>query len=1253
MTVKATEPSDPKIISLDFEAPYIEQVTPATDLLSTSNASSKDGLYEVNSVEWLLEQLRLALAIRRDDIMLSALNRLFAIDENNLDGLFYQANRYLLLEDIINAQVVMNKLNLLAPDSLQAQNLSAQLSLQNDNKQAFQSARLLARAGRYEEAVTAYDRLFPDGIPTARLTLEYLTLEGKLSSRWESVKQKLMALNKAYPDTPDFQLVLADHLAKQELNNPWMLATYERLSLRSDIGLQAALSWIQALDALPISDELVEKYAFIASYYPSDLVINQAATEAVSRLERETLLRQDPTYVAKLTGLLFLETSNTDLAAKKLTYALTTRPQDVEILGGLGLVALRRGQHQQALALFKQAQANESDPDKASKWQSLIDTATYWGLLAQGDRALAKKQYQTAQAYYQQAIKRQPSTAEGLNRLAQLYVMKKHYSSADKLYRHVLQYTPLNQVALEGRIEVLLLQNQSLNSLLKQYSPTQQQIIQPKLAALKIDKLNNELQRALKGDDLNTAQTRLETLLALDDGSPWQAFDLANALVRLGQKSRADALMKQWTIDAMGDKKGASDRQAEWQFAYGLYLSGQGQTEAAINMLNKIALDQRTPAMKANLTRLKVDEAVLRIKQTWADNPQQARLVLAELERTYRDDIDVQITLAALWLALENNETQRENHQKNNKGQQLLSQLQPELGWENSTQIRYGELLLQAQDVKRFDDWLKQWQPQALSQTEKNKRAVLIQQKYIQQAEQAFSKQDYQQANGFYAQAMLQKGPLLQDAQLGQLQSNLALNHREKANALSDKLYQAREQLTSKQGVLLAELLAQQGYHEQARVMLNVLHQRDNLDAMGYRDLMKIALDIEDKTLINNMAENALYRNELESKEQAAVARPPLRSLYDNADDNWLTRNVKTDIDKVQARDDGHIAFGLDYGGRDGANNFTQIPIEARIPVPDYHGHLLLRLDQVHLASGDIRYYDKALDENTVVIDQTDIGTALGMGWEADNWLVDLGVTPIGFHHMTWVGGALVQGELPGGSWTGVASRRALTSTILSYGGLSVPQNTSDPAGTPWGGVVSSGGKFNTSFDDGGPFGVWSSVQYHHITGVDVADNTRLGVLTGGYYKWIATEDERLSSGVTLMHLQYDKNVSEYTLTHGGYYSPQSYFSVALPVNYYGRYQDTWAYWLRASVSQSWSQEDGPYLTSLSDSSGGGFGYSILGALEKRVSKRWYLGVSVDIERSDFYEPNHFILYARYTFNDRWQAIPTPPTPPILYSEFD
>lgn len=201
--------------------------------------------------------------------------------------------------------------------------------------------------------------------------------------------------------------------------------------------------------------------------------------------------------------------------------------------------------------------------------------------------------------------------------------------------------------------------------------------------------------------------------------------------------------------------------------------------------------------------------------------------------------------------------------------------------------------------------------------------------------------------------------------------------------------------------------------------------------------------------------------------------------------------------------------------------------------------------------------------------------------------------------------------------------------------------------------VIRTGVKLNSSWDTGGPYGFWSSLQYHSLTGEKVEDNTRLGVLGGAYYKLIATDDQRLSIGTNLMYLGYDKNLGEYTLGHGGYYSPQSYFSVSLPINFYGRYNSSWSYQLSASVSNSWTKEDAPYLSTVATSDkGGGFGTSLQAAVEKRVSKRWYLGALVDVQRSEFYTPNHFMLYAKYTFNDRWQPIEYPPAAPMLYSDF-
>ncbi|MGF1805402.1 BCSC C-terminal domain-containing protein, partial [Aliivibrio sifiae] len=125
---------------------------------------------------------------------------------------------------------------------------------------------------------------------------------------------------------------------------------------------------------------------------------------------------------------------------------------------------------------------------------------------------------------------------------------------------------------------------------------------------------------------------------------------------------------------------------------------------------------------------------------------------------------------------------------------------------------------------------------------------------------------------------------------------------------------------------------------------------------------------------------------------------------------------------------------------------------------------------------------------------------------------------------------------------------------------------------------------------------------------------------------------------------------------NGGYYSPQKYTSVSIPVNYYERLNDGFSYLISGSVSNSWTEEDGPYIDGSpngSSSTGGGFGFSLEAAAEQRISKRWYLGAAVDIQRSDFYEPNHLLFYAKYTFTDRWQPIAMPVDPLTLYGDFD
>lgn len=127
------------------------------------------------------------------------------------------------------------------------------------------------------------------------------------------------------------------------------------------IGSSAATSWLRALDQLPISEQVVQQYAILASYYPSDLEIQRANQGAKKLWATEQDLRKNPTYLAKLKGLKLLDEDKTLQAEKQLRYAMTTRPNDPEILGGMGKVYLRKGQQQKALEYFERAQQLDKD----------------------------------------------------------------------------------------------------------------------------------------------------------------------------------------------------------------------------------------------------------------------------------------------------------------------------------------------------------------------------------------------------------------------------------------------------------------------------------------------------------------------------------------------------------------------------------------------------------------------------------------------------------------------------------------------------------------------------------------------------------------------------------------------------------------------------------------------------------------------------------------------------------------------------
>jgi hypothetical protein len=161
---------------------------------------------------------------------------------------------------------------------------------------------------------------------------------------------------------------------------------------------------------------------------------------------------------------------------------------------------------------------------------------------------------------------------------------------------------------------------------------------------------------------------------------------------------------------------------------------------------------------------------------------------------------------------------------------------------------------------------------------------------------------------------------------------------------------------------------------------------------------------------------------------------------------------------------------------------------------------------------------------------------------------------------------------------------------------------------------------------------------------------------------WLRTPDTEVSAGAVLSLWHYAHNDSFYTFGQGGYYSPQRYVSLGLPVEIDGR-RGALSYDVRAMVSHSWTNEaDTPYyptdggLQALAGNplhtagNGGGLAGSLRAVAEYRASPHWSFGGWLDIDRSAYYAPTRAMVYLRYWFRPQEAPVAFPPKAPLPIS---
>jgi len=382
---------------------------------------------------------------------------------------------------------------------------------------------------------------------------------------------------------------------------------------------------------------------------------------------------------------------------------------------------------------------------------------------------------------------------------------------------------------------------------------------------------------------------------------------------------------------------------------------------------------------------------------------------------------------------------------------------------------------------------------------------------------------------------------------------------------------------------------------------------------------------------------------------------------------------VAAELRELQAQRSISLTAGTVYRNRAGEAGLSQlsdfqIPIEARFPVGE--GKIVVGVTPTVLDAGtpsaDYPTGSRfgggpgaaitGLQNGTGAGQQNASGVGLSVGYEGKNFGASIGTTPLGFPETNVIGNVSYAGSF-GDSWNAKVdvSRRAVTDSLLSFAGAK-DQRTNER----WGGVVATGVRGDLGYDDG-TYGVYGYAAMHGITGKNVASNSRFETGGGAYLHLISNPNSKLTLGMNLGLMGYDKNLSYYTFGQGGYFSPQSFVSVAFPVDWSGR-SDRLSWRLNASLGvQSFTQKESPYFPTDSRRGGDaasaaayaaslglgnapftgmypktsktGLAYNLAAILEYQLAPKMFLGGSIGLNNAQNYRQLTGGLYLRYVFD--------------------
>ena len=1246
-----------------------------------------------------------------------AWQKVLRLDPNQIDALYGMGLIGIKQNNPEQAQQYLLRLQTLSPQPWLAAQLEQDIALaQPQNIALLAEARRLADGDQRDKATEVFRQLFGGRTPEGTVGREYYNNLAFNAAGWPEARKGLERLLRETPHDSILALFLAKHLVRHEDSRPEGIRALAKLSTRVDIAGDADESWRLALVWTgPPNAAQVPLFEQFLKVHPDDQEIRDQLNKGKKQMTTAAApsWQQDP-MVAR--GLQALEKGDQASAEQSFAARLKNKPDDADALGGLGVVRQQQSRFGEAEQLLNRAIANggtrwKSALDSVRYWallQQAREQAKTQPAKAQQTAAQAMRmnpngidarltladiqaqagQLDAAQDNYRQVLAMQRGNVQAMEGLVNVLSQT---GQADEALRLLDTLPPAEQTRMGGVAQLRALRSTQAAKLAEQRGDTrgaQQALVQ-----------------AVK-EDPDNVWTRFDLArLYLKSGEEQKAGGLIVGYLKV-HPTNNDALytsallsveMEQWsaaqtTISRIPAERRNADMNEladqitlTVQIKLAASMAKRGERPQALALLDRLQpMATRSADRMATLAAAYVDAG---------DSVRAQTMMRDVISQTPTPSAELMLQYANLLLSTGN------DAQVNSILRGLQNQQMSVATRKRFDDVLYQYRIRQADQLREGGNLAAAYETLAPALASRPGDAGAV----SALARMYASSGDNAKAFELY-KPLLQRQPndpqiLLNAADAAVQAHDVGFAERALEQFLKLETYDPRS-LTeaariyrsmgkSSQATELLRKAVAIEQNEQKRSLTTQANsatvasnpfagltgQRNQVDAIPApaQTILQPALMLASNTTLPDDA----YPGQVQPRRVAAgTDRQALSGgqFAGNSGNPFVvqgtvnvavaeTSSAQRALDNILQERSAYVTQGVTIRTNDsesGLSKMTDVetPLEINIPAGD--NRYAVRVTPVSLNAGGVdsdsaARFGGGASSSDGTGSQRDKGVGLSVAYARpdEGIKADIGTTPIGFKYTTAAGGVSVDRPLEDNSNVryGVnVSRRPVTDSVTSFAGA-----TDERTGQSWGGVTANGGRAQLSFDDQ-QVGTYGYGSWHKLLGHNVKSNSR-AELGGGLYWYLSnTEDGKLTAGLSATGLSFENNQDFFTYGHGGYFSPQSYFALGVPVTWSQR-TDRFSYLIKGSVGvQHFEQDGADYFPNDKDlqatsnqsyesQSKTGVGYSLSGSGEYKFNSNVFLGANLGLDNAQDYKQFTGAMYLRYMFEDMNGPMELPVSP--------